>query len=128
MPPKFGFANEVISPGWAFRPAYINASGSTAYVANVSGSNFNSDSKADYNFTVVRADGATLTEIFDTSRTTYNGGDIDGFSRWLDRPYGNVSEINDNTYCTAMAIYNRALTDPEIEAAREFMKTLEVTA
>ena len=111
-----------------FRPKYINASGSTVDATAVNGGNFNSDSKEDYNFTVFRADGATLTEIFDTSRTTYNGGDIDGFSRWLDTPYGNIANIEGTKYCTAMAIYNRALTDSEIEAAREFMKTLEVTA
>lgn len=127
--PSFGFsyANASVS-GWAFYPQYINASGSTAYVEKANGDKFNSDSKKDYNFTVFRANGATLTEIFDTSRTTYNGGDIDGFSRWIDTPYGNIADTGDTKYCTAMAIYNRALTDTEIEAAREFMKTLEVTA
>ena len=127
--PKLGFNyyNAGVA-GWAFHPRYINTSGSTTDTALVNGDNFNSDSKRDYNFTVVRADGATLTEIFDTSRTTYNGGDIDGFSRWLDTPYGNIVNIGDTKYCTAMAIYNRALTDTEIEAAREFMNTLEVTA
>ena len=126
--PKFGFKFTNVGAYWAFSPQYINASGSTAYAAQVNGSNFNSDNKSDYNFTVFRADGATLTEIFDTSRTTYNGGDIDGFSRWLDTPSGNIANMGDNIYCTAMAIYNRALSDSEIEAAREFMNTLEVTA
>ena len=126
--PAFGFNFTNILPYWMFRPKYINTSGSTTEAAAVNGNNFNSDSKQDYNFTVFRADGATLTEIFDTSRTTYNGGDIDGFSRWLDTPYGNITNIESTKYCTAMAIYNRALTDSEIEAAREFMKTLEVTA
>lgn len=126
--PLFGFNYSNIPPYWMFRPKYINASGSTVDATAVIGSNFNSDNGRDYNFTVVRTDGATLTEIFDTSRTTYNGGDIDGFSRWIDTPYGNIVKAEDTKYCTAMAIYNRALTDTEIEAAREFMKTLEVTA
>ena len=126
--PSFGFRNSNMPPAWMFGPKYINTSGSTVEAEKIIGSNFNSDSKDDYNFTVFRADGATLTEIFDTSRTTYNGGDIGGFSRWLDTPYGNIADIGDTKYCTAMAIYNRALTDSEIEAAREFMKTLEVTA
>lgn len=126
--PGFGFKYTNVGARWSFYPQYINASGSTVHAAVVPGSEFNSDSKDDYNFTVVRADGTTLTEIFDTSRTTYNGGDIDGFSRWLDTPAGNTITQGDNIYCTAMAIYNRALTDPEIEAAREFMQTLEVTA
>lgn len=126
--PAFGFNYSNIPPLWAFRPQYINTSGSTTWAEKINGSNFNSDSKGDYNFTVVRADGATLTEIFDTSRTTYNGGDIDGFSRWIDTPAGNIASTGDTKYCTAMAIYNRALTDSEIEEAREFMKTLEVTA
>ena len=126
--PRFGFTISNMVARWSFYPQYINASGSTAYAEKVSGDNFNSDNKYDYNFAVVRADGTTLTEIFDTSRTTYNGGDIDGFSRWLDTPFGNTATNGDTIYCTAMAIYNRALTDSEIEAAREFMKTLEVTA
>ena len=126
--PSFGFNYTNLPPRWTFNPKYINTSGSTVEAEKINGSNFNSDSSADYNFTVFRADGATLTEIFDTSRTTYNGGGIDGFSRWLDMPYGNIVDIGDTKYCTAMAIYNRALTDSEIEAAREFMKTLEVTA
>lgn len=126
--PLFGFNYSNIPPYWMFRPKYINASGSTVDATAVIGSNFNSDNVRDYNFTVVRTDGATLTEIFDTSRTTYNGADIDGFSRWIDTPYGNIAMAGDTKYCTAMAIYNRALTDSEIEAAREFMKTLEVTA
>ena len=126
--PSFGFNYANTGSYWSFYPQYINASGITAFAAAVNGGDFNSDNKYDYNFTVVRVDGATLTGIFDTSRTTYNGGDIDGFSRWLDTPYGNTIAKGDNKYCTAMAIYNRALTDTEIEAAREFMKTLEVTA
>ena len=126
--PAFGFNYSNIPPNWMFNPKYINTSGSTANAAVANGGDFNSDSKEDYNFTVFRADGATLAEIFDTSRTTYNGGDIDGFSRWLDTPYGNLANTGDTKYCTAMAIYNRALTDSEIEAAREFMNTLEVTA
>ena len=126
--PGFGFKYSNIGAYWLFCPQYINASGSIAYAAQFNGDNFNSDNKDDYNFAVVRADGTTLTEIFDTSRTTYNGGDIDGFSRWLDTPSGNIITQGDNKYCTAMAIYNRALTDVEIEAVREFMKTLEVTA
>ena len=126
--PVFGFRASNVGAHWTFYTKYINASGSTVEATEVNGSNFNSDSKSDYNFTVFRADGATLTEIFDTSRTTYNGGDINGFSRWLDTPYGNIAVTGDTKYCTAMAIYNRALTDSEIEAAREFMNTLEVTA
>ena len=126
--PSFGFDYSNVTPRRTFHPKYINTSGSTTEAEKIGGGNFNSDSKIDYNFTVFRADGATLTEIFDTSRTTYNGGDIDGFSRWLDTPYGNIANIEGTKYCTAMAIYNRALTDSEIEAAREFMKTLEVTA
>ena len=126
--PAFGFNYSNVFPSWMFNPKYINTSGSTAEAEKIIGDKFNSDSKEDYNFTVFRADGATLTEIFDTSRTTYNGGDIDGFSRWLDTPAGNIADIGDTKYCTAMAIYNRALTDSEIEAAREFMNTLEVTA
>lgn len=126
--PLFGFNYSNVTPYWMFHPKYINASGSTTDAEKINGGNFNSDSKDDYNFTVFRADGATLTEIFDTSRTTYNGGDINGFSRWLDTPYGSIADTGDNKYCTAMAIYSRALTDTEIEAAREFMNTLEVTA
>lgn len=127
--PSFGFNYANGGSKWTFYPKYVNASGSQANAEQRNGSLFNSDSKDDYNFCVYRVDGATLTEIFDTSRTEYDGGSIDGFSKWLDKVNGSVSNISvSGVSHTAMAIYNRALTDVEIEEARAFMKTLEVTA
>ena len=126
--PKNGFNYANGGSKWTFYPKYVNASGSQANAEQRNGSLFNYDSKDDYNFCVYRVDGATLTEIFDTSRTEYDGGSIDGFSKWLDKVDGNIAVLTSGASYTAMAIYNRALTDVEIEEARAFMKTLEVTA
>lgn len=124
-----GFAVENVGARWAFKPKYTNTSGNTVDNTHRSSSEYNADDKSDYNFCVYRVDGNTLTEIMDTSVATYNGGDIDGFAAWYTKV--GVKALNgadDGIYCTAAAIYNRALTDVEIEEMRAFMKTLEVTA
>lgn len=124
-----GFAVSNVDARWAFKPKYTNTSGNTVDNTYRSGSEYNADDKSDYNFCVYRVDDNALTEIMDTSVATYNGGDIDGFAAWYTKV--SVQAINgaDNgIYCTAAAIYNRALTDVEIEEMRAFMKTLEVTA
>ena len=124
-----GFLFENVGARWAFKPQYNNTSGSTAYATQRSSSKYNADSKDDYNFCVYRVDGNTLTEIMDTSVATYDGGEIDGFASWQTTVGIQAQNgSNDGIYCTAAAIYNRALTDVEIEEMRAFMKTLEVTA
>lgn len=126
--PKFGFNYSNTGAKWLFAPKYVDSAGSTVAAETVNGSSFNSDAKTDYNFTTVRADGTTLTEIMDTSRTEFDGSSIDAFDRWLDKVEGNTATGTNGQSYVAMAIYNRALTDVEIESARGFMKTLEVTA
>jgi hypothetical protein len=122
-----GFNLENVGANWRFMPEYNTTGGSKAYAESRSSIDFNLDNKDDYNFCVYRVDGNILTEIMDTSVTTYNGGDIDGFASWITT--ASISMQNqhiDGMYCTAAAIYNRALSDVEIEEMRAFMKTLEV--
>ena len=124
-----GFLYANTGAKWSFKPQYKNASGGTAYAEQKNGSLFNADSCDDYNFCVYRVDGNILTEIMDTSVATYDGGDIDGFASWQTTVDAQVQNATvDGHYCTAAAIYNRALTDVEIEEVRAFMKTLEVSA
>lgn len=122
-----GFNYENLGVGWQFMPQYNTNGGSTAYAEYRSGTSLNGDSKKDYNFCVYRVDGNNLKEIMDTTTTTYNGSEISDFSSWVTKP--SVSVINANEsgiYLTAVAIYDRALSDVEIEEVRAFMKTLEV--
>ena len=122
-----GFLYATTGAKWSFKPQYNNASGSTAYATQQNGSAYNADSCDGYNFCVYRVDGNILTEIMDTSVATYNGDDIDGFSSWQTTVGIQMQNATtDGYYCTAAAIYNRALTDVEIEEVRAFMKTLEV--
>jgi hypothetical protein len=120
-----GFNLSNIDPRWEFGPRYNNTNGGTAYAENRAGVNM--DNIADYNFCVYRVDGNILTEIMDSSVTTYNGGDIGGFASWITTAGVSMKEAAaDGRYCTAAAIYNRALSDVEIEEMRAFLNTLEV--
>jgi hypothetical protein len=124
-----GFNFENVGAKWAFRPKYKFSNGSEATAELRSSGKFNSDNCDDYNFCVYRVDGNILTEIMDTSTTTYDGSAIQDFASWITT--AGVSAINspkDGIYCTAAAIYNRALSDVEIEEARAFFKTLEVVS
>ena len=117
----------VVSPKWSFKPKYINTSNSAIDAAQITGDKLNNDSLSDYNFTVCRVSGSVLTQIMDSSVATYDGNDIDDFVSWVATVYGSVAQGSDNgVYSTAFAVYNRALSDVEIEEMRAFMKTLEV--
>lgn len=120
-----GFRNTNIDSRWAFCPSYNNTNGGTAYAENRAGVSM--DNIADYNFCVYRVDGNILTEIMDSSVTTYNGGDLDGFASWITKAIiGATRHGADGVYIIAAAIYNRALSNVEIEEMRAFMQTLEV--
>jgi hypothetical protein len=112
-----------LNPNWAMSPTYNTADG-TDQVSDILGADLNGDSVADYNFATYRVNGNALTVIMDTSKVDFDGADYDGFVSWeskflCGKPVG-------DGYGTAVAIYNRALTDIEIEEIRAFMKTLEV--
>lgn len=115
-----------INPRWQFRPSYNKADG-TANADSTDGSELNGDNMKDYNYAVYRVSGANLTLINDTSRKDYNGNDYESFVSWDSKPGMGCTAYGEG-YGTAVAIYNRALSDVEIEEARAFMKTLEVTA
>lgn len=122
-----GFNYTNISPHWAFRPSYKTSADTMVFAEQRAGSLYNADSKSDYNFCAYRVDGDILTEIMDTSVTTYNGSEIDGFASWNTTVGANVFDgSDDDKYMVALAVYNRALSDVEIEEVRAFMKTLEV--
>ena len=115
-----------ITPRWMLKPKYNNAGG-TAYAPIIQASELNADDMTDYNYAVYRVSDAALTIINDTSRKDYNGNDYEGFVSWDSLPQLGRTYYGTG-YGTAVAIYNRALSDVEIEEARAFMKTLEVTA
>ena len=116
-----------VSPKWEFRPKYIDTTGSEKTLVPKVGNEFNNDNRADYNFIVYRVSGSVLTQIMDSSTVTHNGNDIEGFSSWNAKLEGScVQSAADGRYSTAFAVYNRALSDVEIEEMRAFMKTLEV--
>ena len=119
-----GLAPSNISPGWVFAAQYYMESGVTETARPSVGNN--GDSIEDYNFNVKRVSGAELKVIMDTSECIFNGADYESFDHWNQTataaPYtGGGTHI-------ACAVYNRALTDVEIENMRAFMKTLEVSA
>lgn len=115
-----------IKPRWSLSPTY-NTSDGTATVTETPASGLNGDDMNDYNYAVYRVSSTALTIINDTSRKNYNGSDYEGFVSWNSLPQLGRTYFG-NGYGTAVAIYNRALSDVEIEEARAFMKTLEVTA
>lgn len=124
--PYQGFNYSNVGSNWTFKPQYNTESG-TAYATEQNGNLFNNDNRGDYNFCCYRIDGTTLTEIMDTSQATYDGSDIDGFVSWVSGcNMGVQNSSNDGIYMTAFAIYDRALSDVEIEEMRAFFKTLEV--
>jgi hypothetical protein len=124
-----GFNLENVGAKWAFRPKYKLSNGNEATAEQRSSGKFNSDNCNDYNFCVYRVDGNILTEIMDTSVTTYDGTEIQDFASWITTAGVNViNNSDDGVCCTAAAIYNRALYDVEIEEARAFFKTLEVVS
>lgn len=124
-----GFNLENVGAKWAFRPKYKFSNGNESAAEQRSSGEFNSDKCDDYNFCVYRVDGNILTEIMDTSVTTYDGTEIQDFASWITTAGVTATNAtNDGVYCTAAAIYNRALSNVEIEEARAFFKTLEVVS
>lgn len=122
----FCMESDNLAPYWRFRPSYKTTSGETTMSA-ISGGQYNSDNKDDYNFCVYRANGDALTQIMDTSVATFNGSDYSNFVSWFSTKCNiGVVNANEGNHFIATAIYNRALTDIEIEEMRAFMKTLEV--
>ena len=105
-------------------PMYTNSGGTTV-----------SGTSSDINFTpfgnnylypVVRCNADTLSLFTDNQKLTeYNAANFEGFGKWVFPP---VRPKDTNPYLTAIAIYNRALSDSEIVDVVEYLKTLEVTA
>lgn len=123
---RLGVVGTNVDPRWGFSTAYQNASGSTVITTAPGQISNNNDSAGDYNFFATTINGSNKKVIMDTSYAIFNGEDYDDFASWFDKI--GVSTAWAAGYVVAFAVYNRALTDVEIEEMRAFMKTLEVTA
>ncbi len=119
-----GIVGSNVGSRWKFQTNYYKTDGTTATTEDYG--NGNADSVADYNFLVKRVNGSDMKVIFDTSEHNYSGADYDDFDCW--NPTVLIGTLYNAGTVTAFAIYNRALTDVEIEEARVFFETLEVTA
>lgn len=122
--PKKGFTYTNLGSRWGFSPSYKTASGT----ANAEIKSDFTDSKSGYVFSVYRIDGQSLKEVMNTSSTTYDGSELENFVSWDGTVEIGMQQANkEGNYIVAAAIYNRAITDVEIESISEFMQTLEVT-
>ena len=110
-----------ILPLWKFDARYNTATGTGRTGDLGSG---NGDSIDDYNFLVKRVNGNLMKVVFDTSSIEIDGGNYNGFTSWESKIYAGT--VNNKGKMVALAVYNRALSDVEIEEMRAFMKTLEV--
>lgn len=120
---ELGVQNSNISPLWKFKGRYNTDS---ILVSTDDMGSGNNDDASDYNFGVYRVNGTEMISVFDTSRYEFNGEDYDGFVSWYSLPP--IGTIYNKGTTVACAMYNRMLTDTEVEEARAFFKTLEVTA
>nr|DAF74030.1 MAG TPA: hypothetical protein [Bacteriophage sp.] len=115
-----GFRYTNVERKWAFAPKY----NSTAEAQNIAGT----VSKEGYNYCVYRVDGASLLLRMNDATATYTGTDISGFKSWVATVnIGAQAQQDTGVYIVGAAIYNRALTDVEIEDMRAFFQTLEVS-
>ncbi len=115
-----GFTYINYSQRWAFAPVY----NTTSVAQRVSGT----VSKEGYNYCVYRVDGGTLMMKMNDDTATYTGDEISGFeSRVGTVNIGAQGQQDAGVYIVGAAIYNRVLTDVEIEDMRAFFKTLEVS-
>ena len=115
-------ASTNIDPRWAFSTAYYTADG-TKKITGPVGSG--PDIQTGYDFVAIRVSGDTANVIANTSAHTFNGDDYADFDHWT--RFAKVGALN-NGVNVAYAVYNRALTDVEIENMRAFYKTMEVRA
>ena len=115
-----GFTYTNYGQRWAFSPVY----NTTSYAQKVGGT----VTKEGYNYCVYRVDGGTLTLKMNDDTATYTGNEISGFESWVGTVnIGAQDQTDAGVYIVGAAIYNRALTDVEIEDMRAFFKTLEVS-
>lgn len=105
---------------WAFSPVYNTTSKAQTINGTVS--------KEGYDYCVYRVDGGTLTLKMNDDTATYTGDEISGFESWVATVnIGAQDQTGAGVYLVGAAIYNRALTDIEIEDMRAFFQTLEVS-
>lgn len=78
---------------------------------------------------IYRVDGTQMSlHLYGTQWIDEDGSSYDSFDHWNDGPFTIRSIKNyPSAYLTAVAIYNRALTDVEVVEIGEYLKTLEVS-
>ena len=121
-----GVEDSNLPPNWAFKPYYVDKSGNSKSFSLTNGAELNSDDKTDYNFIVYRVNGLSLTQIMDSSVINHDASEVEDFASWKSKVSGSIFGYHEDAYVTAFAVYNRALSDVEIEEMRAFFKTLEV--
>lgn len=115
-----GFTYKNYGPGWAFSPMYNTTSKAQMVDGTVT--------KEGYDYCVYRVNGGTLTLKMNDDTATYTGDEISGFESWVATVnIGAQNQADAGVYIVGAAIYNRALTDVEVEDMRAFFKTLEVS-
>lgn len=115
-----GFTYKNYGPGWAFSPMYNTTSKAQMVDGTVT--------KEGYDYCVYRVNGGTLTLKMNDDTATYTGDEISGFESWVATVnIGAQNQTDAGVYIVGAAIYNRALTDVEVEDMRAFFKTLEVS-
>lgn len=116
--------NQISTNIMSCTPMYTNSGGTTVSGAssNINFTPFGNN----YLYPVVRCNADTLSLFTDNQKLTeYNAANFEDFGKWDFPP---VRPKDTNQYLTAIAIYNRALSDSEIVDVVEYLKTLEVTA
>jgi hypothetical protein len=112
------------APQFTFRATYNTATG-MANTPQVSASSTES-AWQNYNFVSKRVNGSNLKVTRNDDSHEWNGEDFSGFVSWDDttplRCYASEGTV------IGAAIYNRVLTDSELETVRRFFETLEVTS
>lgn len=79
----------------------------------------------DYHSIIITVSTETLKLFYNgTLLDTFVGSDYDDFASWLSK--STFKRRNDSGYATALALYERALSEVEITEINEYFKTLEV--
>lgn len=117
-----GFGN------WYLQANYTTAEGTTAKARSVQ-TGVSAD-EGTYCPEIYLVDGTAMSlYLYGTQWLDEDGSSYNDFDHWADGPY-NIRSIKNHpsAYLTAVAIYDRALSDVEIVEIGEYLRTLEVTA
>lgn len=117
-----GFGN------WSLHANYTTVEGTTATARSVQ-TGVSAD-EGTYCPEIYLVDGTAMSlYLYGTRWLDEDGSSYNDFDHWADGPY-NIRSVKNHpsAYLTAVAIYDRALSDVEIVEIGEYLRTLEVTA